>query len=181
MSGKLPAEKKENGKGDGWEKRTLRRLTEDTVENFIFIEKPGGTVDSSYARLVSTLAQPEYANDPEAKDLQGMAIEVDSDGLDHYTRFHDIQARLKRYGGEANGYPYLRDVQIIDNKETQAALAIFHKILKRLGKGYAAEAQGDQQVAEKQIRKSRELMLEFYAAAESAAQKGYGIPFWTHD
>jgi hypothetical protein len=179
MSGRLPAAKQQEA--GGWQKRRLRRLTEEALDDFIFIEHPGGTVDTSYARLVATLSSPPYGDDSRTKDLYGLAVEIDSDGMDHYTRFRDIRDRLSKYGGAQNGYPYLREIEIVDNAQTRAAMQLFDRILKKLAKGYAAEAVGDERKAEKHITRARHMMIEFYNEAEALAQQGMGIPFWPQD
>src|SRR5262249_14422222 len=63
--------------------RQLRPLALPALEDFIAVERPSGTLDGAYARVVATLR----AGYPEP--LLQLARQIVAEGMDHYNRFRE--------------------------------------------------------------------------------------------
>jgi hypothetical protein len=157
----------------GWRPRSLRAMTADTVRRFVIGERPGGPLDSAYARCTATLEQPEYP-----RHLYELAVRIDTDGMDHYGKFQDIARVIDEYGGADPRHPYLRELRLGTPDETRQALAEYEAIVRSLQKAYAAEADGKLPLAQASINDARAAMDRLLAAGEQLASRGIGIPFW---
>jgi hypothetical protein len=152
----------------------LQPLTLATLADFVRIERPGGALDTAYARCVATLEQPGYP-----KHLHELALRIDSDGTHHFERFRDVHRTMKAYdnGGTAP-LPYLRALTPGTAAQAAAALQPLAELVQALGTAYAAEAAGRMTEAQQSIDASRRLMDRFRQAAEAMAKQGIGVPFF---
>jgi len=126
--------------------------------------------------VVATLREPQYP-----RHLYELALRIDSDGVEHFSRFSFLKTRLQAYGGRDGGYPYLRDLKVASRSKTKNALKIFEEqILPELAKSFECFAQGNFDQAGQEIQVARQAMRDFDDAADKLAAKGHGIPFW-HD
>ncbi|MEM7338097.1 MAG: ferritin-like domain-containing protein [Actinomycetota bacterium] len=151
----------------------LAPLTPETVQRFVEIERPGGQIDTAYAQAVSTLkARPDLGH------LYDLAIRIDTDGNEHYSRFSDIGRILAAYPSGVDA-PYLRSVELGTAETAAAALTPFHTLVERLTDAYKLEASGDEAPAQRKIDEARTAMLDVQSAADDLAARGIGVPFWT--
>lgn len=151
----------------------LRPLDAAALADYIHIERPGGAVDRSYARCVATLEQPKY---PRA--LWQLAVKIDSDGLEHFQRFTEMQRTLAAYGGQGVDRPYLRPVKPGTRAQTAGALAQVRTLLALLQDAYIAQYRNEPDAAQAAIARSRAVMDALRVQAEALAVQGVGIPFF---
>lgn len=157
-----------------WRPRALRRLTHETLDDFIRIEEPSGLIEGAYARVVATLRQPDYP--PHLADL---ATRVDTDGIEHFANFHYAKRILRGYAGALPDYPYLRTVEPGPADQAEPALAIYRQIVAGLTEAFRYFGNSDFQAAGRDVDKAREAMRELDRTADALAAKGIGVPFWT--
>jgi hypothetical protein len=167
-----PAAKLPDGKG-GWRDSSLRRLTPEALHDFINIERPSGFLDGAYAKVIATLRSPIYP----AHAIE-LAERIDSDGVDHYSRFREVKTALKAYSGAEPPFPYLRAVTLGTPEQAAAALAIYQEILRALGAGYEAYGRGGLTEGAPLVNAARLKMNELLQVGEKLAAGGIGIPFW---
>jgi hypothetical protein len=146
----------------------LRPLTQDVLNDFIAVEKPSGTLDGKYARVLATLRQPKS---PAA--LEQLAERILADGMEHFTRFRQIQRVL---GPFATGNPpaYLRNIVKATPADGKAATDLYQTILSDLESAYKS---GDMEDAAL-IAKAREIMFGLKDAADALARAGKGVPYF---
>jgi hypothetical protein len=167
-----PAEKLPDGKG-GWRDRALRRLTPDTLSVFIDIEHPSGFLDGAYARVIATLRSSKYPT--HAVEL---AERIDSDGVDHYSRFRLVETALNAYKEAEPQLPYLRKLKVGTREQAAEALDIYEDILRDLGDGYKDYARDRLAEGAPFVNTARLKMNELLKVGEELAAGGIGIPFW---
>jgi hypothetical protein len=167
-----PAEKLPDGKG-GWRDRALRRLTPDTLSVFIDIEHPSGFLDGAYARVIATLRSSKYPT--HAVEL---AERIDSDGVDHYSRFRLVETALNAYKEAEPQLPYLRKLEVGTREQAAEALDIYEDILRDLGDGYKDYARDRLAEGAPFVNTARLKMNELLKVGEELAAGGIGIPFW---
>jgi hypothetical protein len=167
-----PAEKLPDGKGK-WRDAELRRLTPETLQAFVDIEHPSGFLDGAYAQVVATLRQPIYP--AHAVEL---AERIDSDGVDHYSRFREVQVALRTYGEAKPPLPYLRRLEVGTPGQAADALAIYQDILRDLGTGYQDYSRSQMADGAPFVNKARLKMNDLLVTGEKLASSGIGIPFW---
>ena len=156
-----------NASGDPFD-TTLEELTPERLNDFIFIERPGGRLTAAYGKCVETLR---------GRPQRDLAVKIDGEGVDHYERFANIRRILDSYGKSDGKYPYLRGIREEDNTETRAVLAIFDAIRENVANAYRAEAGGKGSEAQTHIAEARELMMQFRGKAELLArERRWGIP-----
>jgi hypothetical protein len=146
----------------------LRPLQPAVLQDFISVEQPSGFLDGQYARVLATLRQAKY---PES--LEQLAARIIADGMEHFSRFREIQITLEKYTKPED---YLRPIQPApaDDLDGQKAVGIYQQILQQLG---AAYARGDMEDAA-HIAEARRLMFVLDDAAERLAERGFGVPFF---
>jgi hypothetical protein len=153
---------------------TLRPLDLATLEAYVRVERPGGALDTAYARCVATLSQPAYP-----KHLHELAVRIDSDGTQHFERFRDIHRSMRAYTAPPGAsVPYLRPVTPGNAEQAAAALQPLGELVQALQSAYADEAAGRMAAAQQSIDSARRLMDRFRGAAESLAGQGIGVPFF---
>lgn len=157
----------------GFRPRALEPISPEIAEGFLFVEDPGGFIDSTYGRVIATLRQSEYP--PHLVDL---AVRVTTDGMEHFSRFKDIKKILRTYKGAEPSNPYLRTIRLGTPEETREALARYETIRGGLARGYSVEAKGRPVESGKPLADARHTMLELYQMAEDLARRGIGIPFF---
>jgi hypothetical protein len=147
--------------------RELRPLAPATLQDFISVEQPSGFLDGQYARVLATLREPKYR-----ATLEQLAARIVADGIEHFSRFREIQVVLRKH----KPTDYLRPVQPApgDNPEGQAAMKIYNQILDELR---AAYLRGDMEDAA-HIARARALMFELDSQAEKMAARKLGVPFF---
>ena len=99
--------------------RTLRAATPDVIADFNAVERPAGRLDREYAGLVDHLRENA---DAYPAGLYELAVRIDSDGLQHYQKFREMQIILSRYA--ACPALYLRDVTLADPSDPALARAL---------------------------------------------------------
>jgi hypothetical protein len=161
-----------DGKG-GWLDSSLRRLTPDALDDFINIERPSGFLDGAYAKVIATLRSPIYP--PHAVEL---AERIDSDGVDHYSRFREVEMALKAYDKARPPLPYLRALEVGGGEQVAEALAIYEEILRDLGEGYRDYARERFAEGAPLVNAARLRMNDLLKIGEKLAASGIGIPFW---
>ena len=160
---KVPAA---NGERD----RQLRPLVLPTFDDFVAVERPSGTLDGAYARVVATLrvGYPE--------PLLQLARQIVAEGMDHYNRFREIGIVLRSWPGARSGTvtPWLRPIQLGSPAATGRALDLYRGLLRDLADAYR---RGDMEDAGK-ILDARRQMMALDDAAEQLAANGIGVPFF---
>jgi hypothetical protein len=148
--------------------RQLRPLEPDVLKDFISVEQPSGFLDGQYASVLATLREKQYR-----PTLEELAARIIGDGMEHFSRFRQIQVVLRKY---SKSLEYLRPVQPASAKDAEglAALQIYKQILKDLHNAYVS---GDMEDAAT-IADARALMFKLDDTAEKMAQKGLGVPFF---
>jgi len=155
--------------------RQLRPLTKMTLADLIAVESPSGGIDGQYARVLATLRQPEYPN-----SLYQLAGKIIADGVEHFSKFSEIETVLRIYQGESAGTeivpPYLKNVTPApsDNPDAQQAIATYQRVLDNLSSAYA---NGDMEDAG-YIVAARQEMIGLQAIAKNLANQGFGISFF---
>jgi hypothetical protein len=157
LTGKVP---NETGERDA----QLRPLTADVLKDFIAVEKPSGTLDGAYARVLATLRQPQF---PPAMEQQ--AERILADGMQHFTRFRQIQKVLQPFAAA-----YLRDITRATAVQAKAALDLYSEILSDLQDAYKS---GDMEDAAP-IGAARSAMFRLNEEAEKLAANGKGVPYF---
>ncbi|MHC5675431.1 ferritin-like domain-containing protein (plasmid) [Nostoc sp. UHCC 0926] len=155
--------------------RQLRPLNRKTLADFIAVEAPSGGIDGQYARVVATLRQPQYPN-----SLYQLAGRIIADGVEHFSKFSEIETVLRAYQGAPQGNgtkpPYLRNVTPApsDNPDAKQALDAYQRLLNYLE---AAYKKGDMEDANN-IVFARQEMINLQVIAQKLATQGFGIPFF---
>ncbi|QOZ27791.1 ferritin-like domain-containing protein [Bradyrhizobium sp. CCBAU 51753] len=167
-----PAKTLPDGKR-GWRNAVLSPLTPDTLTRFIDIERPSGVLDGAYARVIATLRLPIYP-----KLAIELAERIDSDGIDHYSKFCEVEVALKTYRRANPALPYLRKVEVGTPNEAKDALKVYHDILRLLGNGYTDYARDQLEEGAPFVMAARAKMNELLTVGEALALRGIGIPFW---
>lgn len=149
--------------------RQLRPLAPGTLDDFIAVERPSGTLDGAYARVVATLrtGYPE--------PMLQLARQIVAEGMDHYNRFREIAVVLGAWPpAPGNPAPWLRPVVPGTQAATAQALTLYHGILDDLA---AAYRHGDMEDAGA-ILDARQKMMALDTEAERLAHGGTGVPFF---
>jgi hypothetical protein len=158
-----------------WRKRALRPLTREALADFVAVEHPSGDIDLSYSRVVATLRlKDEYPD-----HMVEIAERIVKDGMDHFSRFRDIQGVLSTTYGDSDPPPWLRPIRLGSEGETRQALDLFEQIRSNLRLAYADEAQGAHDRSSPHITAARDEMNRLLELGEALAAKGIGIPFWS--
>jgi hypothetical protein len=163
-----PARKVPSASGE--RDRQLRPLSLDALDDFIAVERPSGTLDGAYARVVATLR----AGYPEP--MLQLARQIVAEGMDHYNRFREISVVLRSWPRVADGAetPWLRSVEVGAPGAAGKGLDLYRAILRDLADAYR---RGDMEDAGK-ILDARQQMMALDAAAEQLATDGVGIPYF---
>jgi hypothetical protein len=148
--------------------RQLRPLQPDVLQDFISVEQPSGFLDGQYSRVLATLREKKY---PET--LEQLAARIIGDGMDHFTRFREIQGVLQKYKKPEE---YLRELQPAPagHLRGDAALKLYGQIIHEL---QAAYARGNMEDAA-HIAAARGLMFELDRVAKELAAEGFGVQFF---
>jgi hypothetical protein len=149
-------------------KSELRPLTQKVLEDFIAVEKPSGTLDGAYAQVLATLRSPKY---PAA--LEQLAERILADGMEHFTRFREIQRVLKPFA-KGKSPAYLQNIVKAKPAQGKKAVALYHAILSDLATAYES---GDMEDAA-QIANARATMFALRDAADALAKAGKGVPYF---
>lgn len=158
-------------------KRALRPATQDVLQSFVDVERPGGHLDTEYVRLVGILrANAEHF--PEG--LFQLAVRIDSDGMQHYQKFRDVKRFLEPYA--AHEELYLRPLKLAkagQSKEVDAALDQIKIAIAALHDAYSIEAKlGDMPKANAKIKEAREAMHSLDEMATALARQNVGVPMF---
>jgi hypothetical protein len=150
--------------------RALRPLTPGTLADFVAVERPSGFIEGQYARVVATLRQKDKGY-PET--LYQLASRITNEGVEHYSRFRDIQAIMRQY----QGTPWLRTVAPGNpaDPKVAAALAKYTAIVAELTTAYATGSVTDRP----HIIQARLAMTELGDLAEVLAAAGTGVPYFS--
>jgi hypothetical protein len=146
----------------------LRALDKATLDDFIAVEKPSGTLDGAYARVLATLRHPQYP-----APFEQLAGRILADGTQHYTKFREIQRVLEPFS-KGNPPAYLQTLVTATRTEAKSAVDLYAGIIADLKKAYES---GDMEDAA-HIAKARAAMFELDAAADRLARRGKGVPFF---
>jgi len=152
--------------------RQLRVLDGDTLASFIAVEEPSGRIDGAYAQVVATLRQQQYP----LTALQ-LARNIVADGMEHYSRFTDMQTVLRDYKATERGPPFLLPVTKGDPSDSQveAALEAYVALKAHLARAYGPGGVGEPQ----EVAEARLVMGQLEAKAIALAeQRGIGVPFF---
>jgi hypothetical protein len=154
---------------DGERPRALRPLEADVLADFVAVERPSGTLDGEYARVVATLSKG-YPD-----TMLPLARQIVVEGVEHFTRFSEIASVLGSWSiAPGAPAPWLRPVTPATKKRAKAALDAFQSVLAHLEAAYQL---GDMEDAG-QIVQGRTAMMQLDAEAETLAKAGLGTPFF---
>jgi Ferritin-like len=160
-------------------KRDLRILDPETLQSFIEVEQPSGTLDGQYARVIATFRLKKSAY-PMADQWAQIAERIIADGVQHFSRFREIKSVLDDYidpnAPAGTSPPYLRNLKCADPASARAkqALDLYRELIKDLKEGYE---NGDLEDA-KYIVNARKAMTDLNDLGEKLALEGYGIPLF---
>ena len=152
----------------------LRVLDYEALDAYVRVERPGGKLDTAYARCVATLEQ----RDRYPSHLYELAVKIDSDGMLHYERFREMRRILNTYRGAGAPWPYLRDIRLGTPDETKVALDAYRSLLAALHDAYVNEAAQRFDAAQVAIASARKTMDVLNREAEALAGRGIGVPFF---
>jgi hypothetical protein len=149
----------------------LRPLTLGVLLDFVAVERPSGTIEGAYARVVATLRRPEYPD-----SLYQLASRIVNEGQEHFLRFRDIELVMRQYDRDKNKTPWLRDVQLVapSNAKVKPSLKLYKSIVDNLITAYATGSVTDRQ----HITEAREYMAKLDKLCDRLAAKGTGVPFF---
>ena len=157
--------------------RALCRATQDVLQGFVDVERPGGYLDTEYVKLVGLLRQDA---DTFPEGLFQMAVRIDSDGMQHYQKFRDVKRFLEPYS--AHEALYLRPLKVAEAPYDAAvgnALDQITTALDALALAYEIEARlGDMEKANAKIYEAREAMHVLSDVALKLARDGVGVPLF---
>lgn len=157
--------------------RALRPATQDVLQGFVDVERPGGFLDTEYVKLVGILRQDA---DVFPEGLFQMAVRIDSDGMQHYQKFRDVKRFLEPYS--AHEELYLRPLKVAEapyDAEVGHALEQITIALDALAIAYEIEANlGDMEKANARIYEAREAMHVLSDVALKLARNGVGVPLF---
>jgi hypothetical protein len=149
--------------------RALRPLEPDVLADFVAVERPSGTLDGEYARVVATLSR-DYPD-----TMLQLARQIVAEGVEHFARFSEI-ARLLGSWSVASGAPrpWLRPLKLATKQQASAALDAYQAVLAHLQRAYQF---GDIEDAA-EIVQGRMAMMRLDEEAEKLAKAGLGTPFF---
>jgi hypothetical protein len=154
---------------DGERPRALRPLEANVLADFVAVERPSGTLDGAYARVVATLAKGYPPT------LLQLARQIVADGMEHFTRFSEIAKVFGAWSVPTGAPPpWLRPIVKASADQAAAALDAYHAILTHLQRAYQ---RGDMEDAG-QIVEARAGMMRLDTEAEKLAVAGFGVPFF---
>jgi hypothetical protein len=160
------------GKPPSKRKRALRILTTETLDDFIAVEMPSGTLDGQYASVAATLKQPLYPT-----SIYQLSERIIADGVEHFSRFRELKLVLRNYQAENGKLPYLIDL-VPANPQTNdlaaEAMRAYERIINNLRTAYV---EGDMEDAG-YIIEGRQAMEALEHFAHRLASEGLGIPFF---
>jgi hypothetical protein len=149
---------------------SLEALTPDILQSFVDIEKPSGTLNGAYARVLATLRLPQYSGLP----MEQLAARILADGTQHYSSFREIQVVLQPFSDPPSYLvPNFKKASPND-AGARKALALYKNILTDLANAYAL---GDMEDA-LLIAEARQTMFDLKAAADQLAARGLGVPYF---
>jgi hypothetical protein len=155
-------------------RRALRRLEPIVLAEFIEAERPSGTIDSRYARVVETLAEPNAPPEIDLADLAELASHVTNDGMQHFRRFERMRRVLSAYSPEQYLWPLLLD----SPEQAPRAMQSFRQIRSDLTHAYRKMADGNYGAARPHLTDAIARMPQLLQECEDCAATGIGIPFW---
>lgn len=155
---------------NGQRPRQLLTLQPDVLDRFIAVERPSGTLDGEYSRVISTLRTGF------SPALLQLARQIVADGMEHYSRFREIKVALTPFFPKKTGAApvYLRPLQLAAPRQARVALDLYKGILDDLG---AAYRRGDMEDAGNIVH-ARGKMIALEAEATALAVKNLGVPFF---
>ena len=153
-------------------KRALRRLEPSAMQEFIDAERPSGTINSRYARVVETLARATAP--PDLSDLVELASHVSNDGIQHFRRFERMRRVLSAY----EPAQYLRPLRLDSPDQAPLAMQSFGRIKTDLISAYGLMASGNYGGAQHSLTAAIRRMPQLLDEGEAYAARGIGIPFW---
>lgn len=164
----VPATKIPNGPGQ-LRDHAFRPLSPETLQSFIEVETPSGTIDGAYMRVIATLRDRRYP-----PYMQQLAERIAADGMDHESRFRDIQAVFRTLKPEQ----YLRSLRLADPGEAavQHAMKLFDGIMTDLHTAYARGAAVDRKDLARDVGAARQKMHDLQVTLDDLAAKGIGVP-----
>ncbi len=146
----------------------LRVFDKATMDDFIAVEKPSGTLDGKYARVLSTLRDAKYSD-----ALEQLAERILADGMEHFTRFRQIQRVLAPFAAD-DPPAYLQNLAKASDADGKAAVDLYKTILADLEGAYEL---GDMEDASR-IADARANMFALKDAADTLAKAGKGVPYF---
>ena len=153
----------------GTRPRSLRSLEVNVLADFVAVERPSGTLDGAYARVIATLSKGYPAA------LLQLARQIVADGMEHFSRFGEILKVLSAWSAPVGApAPWLRPIAEGSPVQAANALAAYHDILANLEHAYRS---GDMEDAAN-ILEARAAMMRLDAEAERLAVAGLGVPFF---
>ena len=148
--------------------RQLRALQPSVLGDFVAVEQPSGFLDGQYSRVLATLRQKAYR-----PTLEQLAARIIGEGMEHFSRFREIQVVLRERQPSEYLRPKYAPGQAGDSTVARA-VAMYRDILAELA---AAYDQGDMEDAA-HIARARAVMFELDSLADELGRKGIGVPFF---
>jgi hypothetical protein len=154
---------------DGERPRSLRPLDANVLADFVAVERPSGTLDGEYARVVATLARG-YPD-----TMLQLARQIVVEGTEHFSRFSEIAKVLGSWSNALGApTPWLRPIVSATQEQASAALDAYQSVLAHLRSAYQL---GDMEDAS-QIVEGRLAMMRLDTEAEKLGKAGLGVPFF---
>jgi hypothetical protein len=157
----------------GFRHRALRSLDPDVQADFIIVEHERGFIDSTYARVVATLRQAQYAD-----HLVQLPLRILSDGMRHESDFIHIQAALDPWRDETAKYLRNLSVEPEPGEDTEAVLKLIKEIMAALEEAYKRAGNDALARSSEPIAEARKKMSELLIKGEALATNNIGIPFF---
>ena len=153
----------------GQRPRALRALEKDVLKDFVAVERPSGSLDGAYSRVIATLAKGY----PET--MLQLGRQIVADGMEHFSRFGEITKVVGAWPVQDGApAPWLRPIALATPAQAQDALDAYRELLAELERAYRG---GDAEDAV-HILAARSAMMRLDSNAEQLAAAGWGVPFF---
>jgi rubrerythrin len=145
------------------------RALDDAIDDFVAAEAPSGTLEGVYARILAQL-QRGLPNPGDVRpDLIGLVERIVADGVDHYSKFREVQAILRQEG--AGLVSHLKKVAE-GSDEFREAVRLYERLFSNLMDAF----QGTGATVPASFGAAHRSMKSLDQFAEDLARRGLAIP-----
>ena len=148
---------------------TKERPIDEAIADFVAAELPSGTLHGKYARILVVLKHGWPLTGEVRPDLVELVERIAAEGVEHYSRFREIQALVNGPGGRN----LVKDLKKLDHNsvEYEHARDLYRKVIDGLLQAYGPQGDGKTPDA------SRQAMKKLDEFARDLAMAGWAIPF----